>query len=149
MKTRTLLFVATCAFVLGSCKEELTKVELLTAKDWRLTSLTIDPPIMVEGVLITNYYGQMYAYDKDNILRFYANGTVETDEGATKEFPSDPQTKQGQWQLSFAETELTVSVNGDTVVYGLVTLDEAAMILNYAQRDTATNINYTLTAGFK
>jgi hypothetical protein len=101
MKTRTLLFVATCAFVLGSCKEELTKVELLTAKDWRLTSLTIDPPIMVEGVLITNYYGQMYAYDKDNILRFYANGTVETDEGAPKNFQATrkPSKDNGNFRL--------------------------------------------------
>ncbi len=149
MKTRSLLLVSAFALSLSSCKEDPTTVELLTANDWRMTSLTIDPPVMVEQVLITNFYSQIYEYDKDNILRFLENGTFVTDEGATKEFPSDPQTRQGDWQLSVSEDELTVSMNGDTVVYGLIDLDEEAMTLNYSERDTATDINYTLTAGFE
>jgi hypothetical protein len=40
-------------------------------------------------------------------------------------------------------------MNGDTLVYGLIDLDEEAMTLNYSERDTATDINYTLTAGFE
>ena len=147
-KTHSLLLAAALLFTFQSCTDEATIAQLLTDGDWQLSTVTIDPPVVVDGVVITNYYGQMYEYDKDNILSFQTNGTLTTDEGATKEFPSDPQTKSGSWLLSADEQELTVWTSEDTIVYGLVAVSEAAMTLTYSQRDTATQINYTLTAGF-
>jgi hypothetical protein len=139
------------ALLLGfsSCTEDPTTTEMLTDGRWQLKTLTINPGVIVSGVVITDYYNQMHEYDKDNILEFKADGTFITDEGATKEFPSDPQTKQGNWLLSANEDMLTVWMQQDTVVYGLVNIAEAAMTLTYSQRDTSTNVNYTLTAGFE
>lgn len=112
-----------------------------------MSTLTIDPGIIVGGVVITNYYSQLYEYDKDNIVQFNEDGTYVSDEGATKEHPDDPQTRQGNWLLSLNEDVLTVWVEQDTLVYGLVDISESALTLTYSQRDTSTNVNYTLTAG--
>ncbi|MBI1287837.1 MAG: hypothetical protein GC178_09680 [Flavobacteriales bacterium] len=133
---------------LQSCKKDPTVNEMLTDADWHMTALTIDPAIIVNNVAITDYYSQLYDYDKDNILRFRTDGTYISDEGALKEHPSDPQTKQGNWLLSASEDMITVWVEEDTITYDLLKISEDLMRLSYAQRDTATQINYTLTADF-
>jgi hypothetical protein len=148
MKNILLPTLAIMLLPFAGCEKEKTTTELLTDGRWQMKTLTIDPGIIVSGVVITNYYSQLHEYDKDNILEFKADGTFITDEGPTKQHPDDPQTKQGQWLLSASEDMLTVYLNQDTAIYGLVNLSEAAMTLTYSQRDTATDINYTLTAGF-
>lgn len=129
-------------------KDDPTTTELIVDGTWTMTSLTINPAIIVNNVAITDYYSQLYDYDKDNILDFKTDGTFITDEGPLKEFPSDPQTRQGHWLLSSSETTITVWFDEDTVNYNLLDVTSDFLELSYAQRDTATQINYTLTAGF-
>lgn len=145
---QTFLILGVFMAALSSCKKDPTVTELLTDDDWRMTTLTINPAIIVDNVAITDYYSQLYDYDKDNILRFRVDGTFISDEGALKENPNDPQTRQGNWLLSSSENMITVWVDDDTLTYDLLTIDENLLKLSYSQRDTATQINYTLTAGF-
>lgn len=149
MKRASIIISALILSALAGCKEEPTTAELLTDGRWQMRSLTINPGVIVSGVVITDYYSQLYEYDKDNILQFKADGTYIIDEGATKEFPSDPQTRQGNWLLSANEDKLTVWVSADTLVYDLLTVTEDLLEVRYAQRDTSTNINYILTGGFE
>ena len=134
--------------MMPSCKEDPTTTELLTDGGWNLKTLTIDPSVTVNEVVITDYYHQLYDYDKDNILTFFSDGTYTSDEGALKEHPTDPQTKQGNWLLSNSEDMITVFLNEDTAVYTLASISENALTLIYSERDTATQINYSFTAGF-
>lgn len=136
-----------CAF--QSCKKDPSVTELLTSDDWKLKTLTVNPAVIVNNVAITDYYSQLYDYDKDNILRFRTDGTFISDEGTLKENPNDPQTKQGNWLLSTSETTITVWVDNDTINYNLLDVSESSLSLSYSERDTSTQINYTLTAGFE
>ncbi|MFM1874487.1 MAG: hypothetical protein RL266_224 [Bacteroidota bacterium] len=143
------LFFATIVFSFLSCNQEDPSVtELLTGDDWKLETLTIDPAVIVDNVAITNYYSQLYDYDKDNTIRFRTDGTMITDEGPLKENPNDPQTISAQWLLSATENMITAWNDTDTVVYNMPQITEDHLTLTYSQRDTATQINYTLTAGF-
>lgn len=148
MNYRTLISTLFCAMALVACKNDPTVTDMLTADDWKMTSMTVNPSIIVNGVTITDYYSQLYDYDKDNILRFREDGTFVTDEGPLKENANDPQTRQGNWLLSVSEEQLTVWSDADTVNYSLLSVTEDELMLSYSQRDTATQINYTLTAGF-
>ena len=121
---------------------------MLTDDDWKLATLTIDPAIVVNNVAISNYYSQLYDYDKDNLLRFFTDGTFTSDEGALKAHPDDPQTVESQWLLAASEHRMTVWNDSDTIEYGIPSIDTDNLILTYTQRDTATPVNYTLTAGF-
>lgn len=149
MKSQTILVATALLLGFSACTEDPTTTELLTDGRWQMRTLTINPGVIVSGVVITDYYSQLYEYDKDNIIEFKADGTFISDEGPTKEFPSDPQTKQGNWLLSANEEMMTVWMEEDTLVYGIVNIAEAAMTMTYSQRDTSTNINYSLTAGFE
>ncbi len=135
--------------LLQACKNELSVTELLTGDDCKLESLTIEPAIVINNVAITDYYNQLYDYDKDNILRFRADGPFITDEGPLKENPNDPQTVGAEWLLSSSETSMTVWNETDTVEYGIPVLNENNLTLSYTERDTATQINYTFTARFR
>lgn len=145
---KALLFVAVVLSITSCNQEDPTVTELLTGDDWKMETLTIDPAIVVNGVAITNYYSQLYDYDKDNILRFKTDGTFITDEGPLKEDPNDPQTQVLNWLLAVDEGEMTVWNETDTVVYGIPSITKDHLTLTYSQRDTATQINHTVTAGF-
>lgn len=147
MKKLSLILLG-CVLTLQSCKKDPTVNEMLIDADWHMTALTINPAIIVNNVAITDYYSQLYDYDKDNTLRFRTDGTYISDEGALKEHPSDPQTKQGSWLLSTTEDMITVWVGEDTISYNLLKITEDLMRLSYSHRDTATQINYTLTGDF-
>jgi hypothetical protein len=148
MKKYVLSIGLAIILIMPSCKEDQTTTELLTDGSWNIKTLTINPSVTINGVVITDYYNQLYDYDKDNILTFKTDGTYTSDEGALKEFPSDPQTKQGSWLLSNTEDKITVYVDQDTAVYGLLNVSKDLLTLSYSERDTATQINYTFTAGF-
>ena len=135
---------------LQSCnQEDLSITDLLTQDDWKLETLTIDPAIVVNNVSITNYYDQLYDYDKDNTLRFNTDGTFITNEGPLKENPNDPQTISAEWLLAASENAMTVWNSTDTLEYGIPLITKDQLTLTYSERDTATQINYTFTAGFR
>lgn len=145
---RAFPLITAIALLLSSCAEKPSTTELLTTDDWHMTTLTINPAIVQNGVAITDYYNQLYDHEKDNLLRFSTDGTFIADEGPTKENPTDPQTKQGNWLLSASENMITVWVEMDTLTYSLLHVSQDALSLSYSERDTASQINYTLTAGF-
>ena len=145
---RTVLAAVFLSVFVAACKNDPTVTDMLTADDWKMTTLTVNPAVIVNNVAITDYYSQLYDYDKDNTLRFRTDGTFVSDEGSLKENPNDPQTRQGNWLLSTSEDHITVWTEEDTISYDLISITEGALTLSYSQRDTATQINYTLTAGF-
>lgn len=145
---KTFLLLCVTVFM-QACKNDPTVTELLTEDVWKIETLTIDPAIIVDNVAITNYYNQLQDYDKDNTLRFKTDGTFVADEGALKEHPNDPQTTEAEWLLAASEDALTVWNTTDTILYTIPVINEEHLTLVYTERDTATQINYTFTAGFK
>jgi len=142
-----LYFVLAVTFLFSSCKKEKSKKELLLG-DWKRITMTIDPPQDVGGAIITDLYAQMEDCDKDNIYSFYENKTYKADEGATKCDSAEPQSFSGNWQFLNNETELKIIYMNDTVVYGLLELDESLLKLDYSGRDT-NNVLHTITTSFE
>lgn len=116
MKKITLLFVAVSLIAVSACKKEddktttptpgptLTKTQMLTAKNWKLTGATSG------GV---DYYPIIDPCDKDDLFIFKTDGTSIVDAGATKCDPTDPQIiSTGTW--TFIDNETKIYFDGDT-----------------------------------
>ena len=103
---------------LSSCKkdeETKTTKDYLTAGNWKVTAMTIDPGITVLGIEYTDIYTLFVeACSKDDLIKFNADGTLLEDEGATKCDPDDPQTtNDGTWTLSDDGLTITIMYPGD------------------------------------
>ena len=101
-------------FALSSCKKDddsvsKTPAEYLTAGNWKITGMTINPGIDVGGIVITDIYTFVEDCTKDDLIKFNADGTMVEDEGATLCDPDDPQTTtDGTWTLTNDDKTLTV-----------------------------------------
>jgi len=100
------LITVVMVFMFSSCKkddETKSDVDYLTAGNWRVTGMEIDPAIDIPGIgTITDVYEYMVEdCDKDDLIRFNPDGTLVEDQGAIKCDPDDPQTiTDGTWTLN-------------------------------------------------
>jgi hypothetical protein len=128
-KITSALLVLGLGITVISCKKETptptpapTKTELITGKNWILTSYVMDN---------VEYYDQIASCQQDNLNIFNANNTVTIDEGPTKCDPLDPQTSDGgAWFFNATETLITL----DGSEYELEVLNSTTLkIKNTAQ----------------
>ena len=130
LRTVVLLVVIGIFF---SCKKEeadppKTKTELLTARPWKRTALTSQPAYdwNGNGTSDTDIMKIMLACEKDNLEYYKTDGTVETNEGATKCDPGDPQTWTSTWEFKDNETRIVWNATDE---YDLVELTETTLRL--------------------
>ena len=119
MKKTIFVVLAAATVAVSSCKKDednssntpsntntASKKELLTAKPWKTTGLTIGG---------ADLWSQFDACEKDNIYTFKTNGVYIDDEGATKCDPADPQiVTTSTWALIENDTKLVYA--GDTAI---------------------------------
>ena len=155
MKKITLLFIIASLISVSACKKDednnstpqKTKSELLSAKPWKITALTVSPAINAGGTMITDIYAQMQACDKDDIYSFKSDKTYMQEEGATKCDPNDPQVSEaGTWTFSSDEKQIVQTSNGSTESSALVELTETKLVISTTEVDGG--ITYTYTATF-
>lgn len=126
MKKTLLATVLFSAFLWSACgddsegndpepQNQKTAREYLIDADWLVVAATIDPPIEIDifGTKITindiRDLDEAEPCERDDLLRFKADGRVEDDEGPTKCDPNDPQTSDGgTWTLSADGKELII-----------------------------------------
>jgi len=144
MKVINKITLAIIALGLGitivSCKKETptptlapTKTELLTGKNWLLTSYVMDN---------VEYYDMIESCQQDNLTIFNANNTVTIDEGPTKCDPLDPQTTDGgAW--SFNSTETFITLDGEE--YELEILNSTTLKVKNTVEDGGVIIISTIT----
>lgn len=130
-------------FTLSSCKKDAstinedpakTATEYLTAGNWKVTGITANPGINTGTEVITDFFSYMMeACDKDDLIRFNANGTITEDEGALKCDPENPQSvTEGSWVLGENDTTLSLSFpDEDAVVMTIVSLNATTLIISY------------------
>ncbi len=99
---------------LGACDKNSepapppTRVDLLTAKSWRLSTATITAngfPIPSSLVIP--------ACNNDDFYKFNADKTLIQDAGATKCNATDPQTQAGTWTFNGDQSKLTIAIPGN------------------------------------
>ena len=131
MKKTIFVVLAAATVAVSSCKKDednssntpsntntASKKELLTAKPWKTTGLTIGG---------ADLWSQFDACEKDNIYTFKTNGVYIDDEGATKCDPADPQiVTTSTWALIENDTKLVY--DGDTAIINEIS--SSKMVLN-------------------
>ncbi|MCF8367689.1 MAG: lipocalin family protein [Bacteroidales bacterium] len=126
-----------------------TTTEKLTSGNWKVTAMTIDPGINFFGTIYTDFYAQMEACEKDDLIKFNSNGTITDDEGATKCDANDPQaTTEGTWVLSADNSQLTIDYpDEDPITMTIITLNATTFKGSYTiMEDFGEGIQtYTLT----
>ncbi|MFY8108723.1 MAG: lipocalin family protein [Bacteroidia bacterium] len=157
MKKITLMLLAFGFLAVSSCKKEesssetKTKTELLTAKAWKITAVSINPGItpIPGGPTITDLYAILETCSKDDTEKYNTGGTGVTDEGATKCNPSAPQTENFTWSFLANETQLKY----DDDVFNIVQLDATTLKFTIpvdgADIGGAAGTTYTVTTTFK
>ena len=144
-----LIIAATTSLVFDGCKKKdddpPTKTELLTNKNWKVTALTSDPAVSINGVLVTNVFNQFNGCQKDDLFRFSTNGIYTFDEGGTKCNTNDPQTITGTWAFNANQTIVSVTQGGNTTSYNLESLNETTMKANTVFFDGANNYTWSYT----
>jgi hypothetical protein len=132
--------------VLFSCKKDdktKTKTELLTNGSWHVTAYVVDPAIDwdSDGDDETNVYEIMDECVKDDHTTFFANGTGELDEGASKCDPGDPQDIPLSWKFEQNDTQLSIA----GVIYLVDTLTESRLIVKQIEVISAVTVTHTVT----
>ncbi len=108
MKKCYLLLLVAATF--GACQKNndnsTARANLLTARNWRMsadTYTTVD-----NGTATTSdEYAKLPACKRDDFLKFNADKSLTTDEGATRCGASLPQTLTGEWDFNSDQTTLT------------------------------------------
>lgn len=131
---------------LGSCKKEeattptLSKTDLLTAKNWKVTDLKVAGQSVFNTALVQDC-------DKDDLTKFNSNKSATFDEGTLKCDPTSPQSRTGSWDLTTNETKLKVTdPDGDVVEGTINTLNSTTLIVtdpNVYGSGAAGEITYT------
>lgn len=125
-KTLILLCTIFFLFFLVSCAEEgfsreLTRAEILAGDDdeghsYFISSAEIDL-FEINGTIILD------ECVTDNTIRYFPGGRYTENEGSTTCNPTDPPGDTGTWILSADETQLTITIFGETNVWNIVSID--------------------------
>ena len=97
---------------LGACDKNskpapaTTRVDLLTAKSWRLSTITAS----LGSTPLPS--GLIPACNNDDTYKFNLDKTVIQDAGASKCSSTDPQTQTGTWAFNNDQSKLTIAVPG-------------------------------------
>lgn len=151
---KTLLAITACVLLFGACKKDDNNPSpdassILTTGSWQITSSVsvIEYPSPA-GTQTVDIYALAQDCIKDNTFKLNANGTITTDEGATKCDPNDPQTfTEGTWQLSNNDTKMKIDDGTSNVDADLVSVNNSSFTLRYVTY--ANNIKSTTTSSYK
>lgn len=122
-----------------------SKTTLLTSSDWSIAGAQHKD---VSASVWTDDYATMQPCQKDNRIVFRANGTYETNEGATKCNASDPQIVQtGTWSFTTNETMLVTQATNGTQIWNatIETLTTSSLIISYTQVISGVTYQYRLS----
>lgn len=113
-KTSLLAFlIAVFCFACNKKDKELTRTEMLTGGNWKITAFMEDND--GDGSFETDYYSTEPACVKDDFFHFTAAGQLTADEGPTKCNPTDPQTDTVTWSFMTNETVLVIDGENFTI----------------------------------
>lgn len=138
-------------FLASSCDKDddnniPEKTAMLSANSWIAQSITADPAYdwFGDGNPITDIYAIFPPCSKDDFTTFRANGVIIHDEGSSKCFEQDPQTKQGAWIFKNGETVISVTEGGTTEDWKIVKLDATELIVEYAVTEDGGPYTFTI-----
>lgn len=116
--------------------EAPSRMELLTAKSWKLTDTKANGQSLLEFI---------DDCDLDDLLKFESNGTVVFSFGAAKCDPDEPNSLSGTWSFQNNDSEIRVVADGDTSVVKIEELSATTLRISYTDTELGVTINYEET----
>lgn len=145
-KTLILLCTIFFLFFLVSCSEEnfgreLSRADILAGesdegRSYFISSAEVDLDDL-NGTFILD------ECITDNTIRYFPGGRYTENEGNTTCDPNDPPGDTGTWSLSTDETQLTITIFGETLIWDIVSID------NNGHRITRTDDDGQITFVFE
>lgn len=123
-----------------------TNTQKLTGKNFKVTSVTVNPGFFDGNATITDWYASSY-YDqclKDNLTKFNSNGTYTEDESSVV-CAGEPQTTSGTWLWNTSETILTITTGTDVTNFTVLTNDGTTLKGTVTENLGGTNYVFTST----
>jgi hypothetical protein len=154
--TKKAAWIILSAAVITGCKKDdskasnKTKTELLTTGSWKQTSIYFSPAVDWDGDGHTeNEVLNLYSpCDRDDLMIFKTNGTVVSDEGASKCDPSDPQIiETTSWKFSDNETKIVIGDPGAEETAQLLELSSSVLKVKITLVEAGVTYTQTLTFG--
>lgn len=147
MKKLLILVLFGSLFVSACKKDEPTRTELLTGKNWRISAATVNPALdLGTGTPTSDFFALIPTCAKDNILNFSANGTVISDEGATKCDSNDPQTSSGTWVFkNTAQTAIVLTQGNDITEWIIDDINKTSFKYSFVEIVSGVSHIYTIT----
>ena len=140
------------ALFVSSCEDDdadntppaKTKTELITEKDWVLTSTKMEPGIEYSGFTFTDASMFIESCIKDNLYSFKPDSTISMDEGATKCDSTAEQTVEnaGTWHFNEDQTQIIFTDNDYLEGMTLKTLTATDMVLTRVEVLPDTTITF-------
>ncbi|MEL6558924.1 MAG: hypothetical protein AAFQ94_12120 [Bacteroidota bacterium] len=119
------------------------KEQLLVGKNWNEISVKVVPhnTDSADGKEIS---GQFLSTDRDDVLRFYGNGTFHAGEGETRRFEDSMQVfEKGKWRISNDELQLLVGESKTSYFVERLTADMMKLKLIVDNEDYHYLLTYT------
>lgn len=110
---KVLFIIAIYSTIMLSCKKEITQKEYLTQQDWIQTKGCFESG----GTTVYDYFAEMQACRKDDVIRFNSDGTYSLTEGASSCLT--PRNETGKWELKSTEKVLFIYAPSDTISYNI------------------------------
>lgn len=124
-----------------------TKTELLTARNWIVEGLTVEPAIDIDnnGTQENNLIPFLAACNLDDFYDFNADRSYTIEEGASKCDPNDPTiVESGDWLWNSDNTRLIFEPNGGTTMEAeVISLTATELVAEFTVVDQ--NVTYTYT----
>lgn len=151
-----IILITMVTMVFSACNESTspsggggTKTEMLVGKNWKPVSIVMEPGININGVVVTDWYAQMDACEKDGTTKYLSNGSYTDDEGPSKCDPADPQTVTGVWVWNPTETVLTqTEAGGSPISINVVSVSAATLVQSISSNELGDGLNHKMTATF-
>lgn len=89
-----------------------TKTDYLVAKPWVMTASTMSPAYMG----MTDAFKYMETCEKDNVMKFNTDKTVNFDNGSAKCNSQDAQAWDGGWELQNNESDIIIDGKKNTLL---------------------------------
>jgi len=100
--------------------KEKTKMELIMAGKWQIKAILVDPPMVISGKTVTNFYDGYTDCEKDGFQFYKADSILVFDEGPLKCNSSSPQTRNSKWYFttdySMIKANLLVNLNISSIM---------------------------------
>lgn len=139
IKLNLSILLLICLFIASSCKKDISRTELLTSGRWKLIALQASFLGMTNDA-----YAEIEECEKDNLITFKPDKTVELDEGPTKCKPDDPQIRtEGTWNMFDNDTKITL----DSIDYNILELTENRFKINGSVMELGIVIAVEFTFG--